>query len=90
MTGHSGKRKWISMSGERENFRFYFPVFGFYDGETIHFGIDSEVQMNDLNRYIFDEAKNEWVASDEKLEDWDHKVFLSLLSKISNIKYDKE
>lgn len=70
------------MDSNRDNYRFHFVVYGFYSGDVIHFGIDNEIPLNDMNRYVFNDETGDWIAMDSDLEDVDYNIFLELMNRL--------
>jgi hypothetical protein len=73
----------------KEDYKFYFPVCVWFDGNEPRFEIDNDVVLSD--GFIFNEKEDKWdSAIHGPLSDWDHEAFLHLMDKLSNVKYTTE
>lgn len=67
----------------KENYQFYFPVVGYFDGDRIIFMTDMETEIVD-GQYIFDLSKGNWITINNLTDDWDkiNKLDLQVASEL--------
>lgn len=83
-------------SFNKENYQFYFPVLGYFDGDRIIFMTDAGTDVRNDGKYIFDLSREDWATvnncSNEiwvELQNLDHQVLSELMNRLSLIGKDK-
>jgi hypothetical protein len=77
------------MDGNVQNYKFHFVVYGYYDGDTIRFGIDNEVPLSEYGRYIYNDKTNEWCQTTPELERFDTNISFELMHRLSLVGKDE-
>lgn len=83
----------ISNDFNKENYQFYFPVVGYFDGDQIRFMIATEQELRG-GKYIFDLSKEDWITINtdadiwDRIEDLDLEVASELVYRLSVIGKD--
>jgi len=83
----------ISSDFNKENYQFYFPVVGYFDGDQIRFMIATEQELRGGN-FIFDLSKDDWITINtspdiwDQIENFDLEIASELISRLSIIGKD--
>lgn len=90
MIGFYGKESCLkNMDGKKENLHFYFPVYGYIDGNEIKFGVDPEVEF--VQGYIYNIDDQTWsMPLTKELLDLDSLILSHLISRIGNVSLSLE
>lgn len=71
----------------KEDYKFYFPVCVWFDGDEPRFEVDGEIMLAD--GFIYDDKEDKWVSAVHgPLSKWDNEAFLHLMDRLSNIEYN--